>query len=76
MAKKGDVHIVPKTGPGWGVKQGGETKSSHQTQQTAIDKGITTAKRDQVDVVVHGRDGKIRSKDSYGNETKKHDTEH
>jgi hypothetical protein len=29
-----------------------------------------------VDLVIHGRNGRIRSKDSYGNETPKLDTEH
>jgi hypothetical protein len=75
MAKK-DAHVVKqKDGSGWDVKQGGQVQSSHRTQGAAIDKGIAIAKRDKVDVVTHGRDGKIRSKDSYGNETRRHDTE-
>ena len=69
MAKR-DVHIVPQK------NQGGQTKSSHRTQATAIDKGTEIARRDKVDVVTHGRDGVIRSEDSYGNETKKRDMEH
>ena len=77
MADKSDVHIVrQKDGSRWNVKQGGEVQSSHQTQQAAIEKGTTIAKQDKVDVVVHGRDGKIRSKDSYGNESRVKDTEH
>ncbi len=77
MTKKSDVHIVRQAGGSrWNVKQGGETQSSHRTQGTAIDKGTSIARRDRVDVVVHGRDGKIRSKDSYGNESRVKDTEH
>jgi hypothetical protein len=77
MAKKGDVHIVRKPDTTrWQVKQSGDVQSSHRTQQAAIERGTTTARRDKVDVVVHGRDGKIRSKDSYGNESPVHDTEH
>ena len=77
MAKKGDVHIVKQPGKaGWDVKQASEVQSSHRTQGAAIDRGISQAKRDNVDVVVHGRDGKIRSKDSYGNESATRDTEH
>jgi hypothetical protein len=76
MAKK-EVHIVKQPGKStWNVKQGGDVQSSHRTQGAAIAKGISQAKRDKVDVVVHGRDGKIRSKDSYGNESPKKDTEH
>jgi len=76
MAKK-NVHVVPKgSGAGWTVKQSGDTKSSHRTQQAAVDKATPVAKRDKVDLVIHGKDGRIRSKDSYGNETGRHDTEH
>jgi len=76
MAKK-DVHIVrDKSGAGWDVKQGGQVQSTHRTQGRAIEKGTAIAKQDKVDVVTHGRDGKIRSKDSYGNETARRDTEH
>jgi len=77
MAKKSDVHVVKqKDGSGWDVTQGGDPQSSHRTQGAAIDKGRRVARRDAVDLVVHGRDGKIRSKDSYGNETTRKDTEH
>lgn len=77
MAKKADIHIVRKPGTTrWQVKQSGDVQSSHRTQQAAIERGTTRARRDNVDVVVHGRDGKIRSKDSYGNESRVRDTEH
>jgi len=76
MAKK-DVHVVKQPGKsGWDVRQGGEVQSSHRTQGAAIDRGISQAKTDKADVVVHGRDGRIRSKDSYGDETRVRDTEH
>ena len=76
MAKK-DVHIVHKPdSTRWQVKQGGDVQSSHGTQRAAIDRGTSIARRDKVDVVTHGRDGKIRSKDSYGNESPVKDTEH
>lgn len=52
----------------WQVKQGGERISTHQTQGNAIERGKSEARRDGVDLVTHGRDGKIRSKDSYGND--------
>lgn len=76
MSKKSDVHVVRKDG-NWQVKQGGERISTHRTQSTAIDRARDEAKRDRVDVVTHGRDGKIRSKDSYGNDPNPpRDTEH
>ena len=76
MAKHHDVH-VSKDGNGWKTSQGGEKISHHRTQGAAIDRATTIAKQDRVDVVTHGRDGKIRSKDSYGNDPRSiHDTEH
>jgi hypothetical protein len=69
MGKKSDVHVVRQPGgTQWNVKQGGEKISTHRTQGNAIDRGKQEAKRDHVDLVTHGTDGKIRSKDSYGND--------
>jgi hypothetical protein len=71
-----DVH-VSKDGNGWKTSQGGEKQSHHRTQQAAIERGTQIAKQDRVDVVTHGRDGRIRSKDSYGNDPlPPRDTEH
>lgn len=71
-----NVHVVP-SGSSWKVKQGGETISKHRTQDNAADRAKTEAKRDRVDVVVHRPDGRIRSKDSYGNDPNPpRDTEH
>jgi len=67
MAKRSDVH-VSKDGGRWKVTQGGQRVSSHNTQSNAIDSARREAKRDGVDLVTHGRDGRIRSKDSYGHD--------
>lgn len=79
MSKKsGNVHVsrVPG-GSGWKTSQGGEVQSRHRTQGAAIERGRGEAKRDGVDLVTHGRDGKIRSKDSYGPDPNPpRDTEH
>ena len=74
--RSSDVH-VSKDGGGWKTSQGGEKQSHHRTQQAAIERATQTAKHDRVDVVTHGRDGKIRSKDSYGKDPiPPRDTEH
>lgn len=67
MAKSKDKHVV-KSGSNWQVKQGGLAVSVHSTQKEAERDAIWRARIDRSDVVVHGRDGKIRSKDSYGND--------
>lgn len=72
-----DVHVSKLGNSSWKVTQNGERISTHRTQQAAIDRGKQEAKQDRVDLVTHGRDGKIRSKDSYGNDPlPPRDTEH
>jgi len=61
---KNNKHVVPNSKGGWDVKSGGQRISHHDTQKAAID----LAKADRTEVVTHGRDGKIRAKDSYGND--------
>lgn len=69
MAKKGNVHVsrTPDTGR-WKVTQDGEKLSSHRTQQLANEAAKREATKDGVERVTHGRDGKFRSKDSFGND--------
>ena len=72
-----NVHIVPHAGRArWIVSHGGQQVSRHRTQRKALKVGRRLARRRQVDLVTHGRDGRFRSKDSYGNETAVRDTEH
>ena len=64
-----DVHTV-KDGGRWDNKQGGKIISTHNTQANAIDKAISIAKKSESEHVIHGMDGKIRDKNSYGNDPK------
>jgi hypothetical protein len=68
MAKK-NIHIVP-TGAGWAVKREGQKTplSEHRTQENAANAGRPVAKHTRVELVIHGRDGKIRDKDSFGHD--------
>ena len=60
-------HVV-RLGEGWHVKSDNRVLSSHNTQENAINSAIIIAKRTKSEVVIHGRDGRIRSKNSYGND--------
>ncbi|MFH1525993.1 MAG: DUF2188 domain-containing protein [Bacteroidota bacterium] len=55
---------------GWAVKGEGNSRPSsvHTTQKKAIDSARDIAINQKSEVVIHGRDGKIRDKDSYGND--------
>lgn len=76
--KSKDVHVSKNDGGGWKKTVAGEKiGNAHRTQQAAVDAAKTIAKQNQSDVVTHGRDGKIRSKDSFGNDPRSiRDTEH
>ena len=68
MAKK-DIHVVPHRS-GWATKKEGADRAGvvTKTEGAAIEATVTQAKRERVEVVIHGRDGKIRDSDSYGND--------
>jgi hypothetical protein len=53
----------------WTVKPAGQTPvSTHRTQAAAIEAGRREAKRKETELLIQGRNGQIRSKDSYGND--------
>ena len=69
MAKK-PVIVGPSGDGRWTVKANGKTTpvSTHHKQATAIDKAEQIAKQQGTELIIRGRDGTIRSKDSYGSD--------
>ena len=67
MAKK-TQHIVRNSDGGWAVKKGGSSRATkvYKTQREAIEHGRVVAKSQKAELYIHGRDGRIREKDSYG----------
>ena len=67
MSKGRNQHIVPRNG-GWAVQPagGGRASSVHDTQRAAIDRGREIARNQQSELLIHGRDGRIRERDSHG----------
>ncbi len=68
MSKK-NQHVVPHK-DGWAVKGEGNQRASsvHNTQQDAINSARSAAKTQKSELLIHGRDGQIRARDSYGND--------
>lgn len=69
MAKKTpSQHVVKSSGGGWAVKKGGSSKATkvYSTQKEAVARGREIAKNQKAEFYVHGKDGRIREKDSYG----------
>ena len=77
MSRHHDVHVSTAPGrPRWKVTQGGQVLSIHRTQWAAVRAARREARRDRVELVTHGRNGRFRAKDSYGREGAGKDTEH
>ena len=61
-----NVHVVPSD-EGWDVKLEGNAGGRHfVTQNQAIEAGRRIARGNRSEHIVHGRDGRIRQRDSYG----------
>ena len=67
MAKKAPVHVTTHK-DGWAVTREGNKRPSsvHPTQKEAAEAGRATAQRDKTELVVHGKDGQIRQKKTFG----------
>lgn len=66
---KSSQHVVRHPDGGWSVKKGGSTHATKRfdTQKEAITYGRKISKAHGSELYVHGRDGLILSKNSYGN---------
>lgn len=71
MAKPGkNQHVVPRQGGGWAVVGAGNTRDTvhTDTQREAAERAREIATNQGSEVVIHGQDGKIRERNSYGND--------
>lgn len=63
----------PHSGGGWQAKKAGNERASAvtRTQAEAIKRGRELAKTEKSELIVQGRDGRIRAKDSEGNDPRR-----
>jgi hypothetical protein len=61
-------HVVPAGEEGWGVlgEGNGRKTSYHPTQGEAINHAKEIAKNQHSELFIHGRNGRIRERESYG----------
>lgn len=69
MAKGKTQHVVPHDGD-WAVKRGGSNRATSivPTQKEAIEIAKGISKNQGAELFIHGRDGQIRERNSYGND--------
>ncbi|UPK67950.1 DUF2188 domain-containing protein [Chitinophaga filiformis] len=69
MSKKSNQHVVPR-GNNWAVQGAGNSRATAivSTQQQAIDIARQIAINHSSEMYIHGRNGRIREANSYGND--------
>lgn len=62
-------HVVPHDGA-WAVRGAGNSRvtSTHDTQAQAIESARNIARNQESELFIHRPDGRIRDRDSYGND--------
>ena len=67
MMSKKNQHVVPHT-EGWAVKGAGNRRATsvHETQREAIQSARSTAINQGSEMLIHGRNGQIRERNTYG----------
>jgi uncharacterized protein YdaT len=62
-------HVIPHNGQ-WAIRGEGSTRHTvvFKTQGDAIRRARELARSQRSELVIHGRDGRIREKSSYGHE--------
>ena len=69
MANRRNVHVTPRDN-GWAVKREGNQRASEilPTQAAAVAVARPLAKAAHGELLVHGLNGRIRARDSFGND--------
>ena len=64
------IHVVPSPNGGWDIKKdGAERRSGHEaTQNEAIARAKELAQKQKTELLIHGKNGQIRQKFSYGSD--------
>ncbi|WP_214845516.1 MULTISPECIES: DUF2188 domain-containing protein [unclassified Exiguobacterium] len=63
-------HVTPHSDGGYQViaEEASRATKRFPTQKEAIAAGREIAKKQQVELIIHNKEGQIRDKDSYGND--------
>lgn len=69
MSRK-SYHVIANVNGGWNVKRTDAERAtrSFDSQKEAIEYGRSISRSHATELVIHGRDGRLSSKESYGND--------
>lgn len=67
MSRSKNQHVVPRDDV-WAIRGAGNAKDTarFKTQQQAISAAREIARNQKSELLIHGRDGRIREKNTYG----------
>ena len=67
---KKTIHVTPHKSGNWQVITAGNTKATKvcTTQKECISLATKQAKKNETELLIHNRQGRIREKNSYGND--------
>ncbi|MBI2392842.1 MAG: DUF2188 domain-containing protein [Deltaproteobacteria bacterium] len=70
MSKGKNQHVVPRDG-NWAVVGEGNARATKilPTQERAIEKARDIARNQESELIVHGRGGQVRERDSHGHDS-------
>ena len=73
MPKQGDVHVIRGNNGGWQVRVERKTRaqSIHNTQAEAAAVGKEIARRNKSELLIHGRDRRIRDRSTFGHDPRR-----
>jgi hypothetical protein len=73
MPRQGDIHVIRGNSGGWHVRVEGtaRARSIHKTQADATKAGSAIARKNKSELLIHGRDGKIRERSTYGHDPRR-----
>lgn len=63
-----NIHVITSKDGGWDVKRDGAVKASgnFKTKEEAIEFAEVEGKRYNVEIFIHGKDGKIQKRETFG----------
>lgn len=69
MVTKRNQHVV-SSGSDWAVRGVGSSRATeiYPTKSQAVDRAREISRNQGTELIVHGRDGKIQSRDSHGHD--------
>ena len=68
LMSKGSIHVVSRSDGGWSVRKTGDSRACGKfaSQSEAISCARSVAISSRGEIIIHGRDGRVRARDSYG----------